>query len=205
MSDDILYRLFEAYDELGFEEVDRRIRAYEEQDIRHREFDRFGEWWTAQQAAERFNVTVREIHERYRPLMPRGYVLPPESSLETKYEFEQEDFDWDKYIENMPTENMSTDVYNRAFDCAPETALGYVPGENEDDAVIMTGRYNSHHVSGYDEGLEPSRRRRIKGEAGQWLYLAEPLLLIRAEKENSRRIKDLPPRNSGGRFAKKSA
>src|SRR5699024_5508827 len=36
------------------------------------------EWWTAEQAADFFNVTVREIEERYRPLMPGNSIIEPE-------------------------------------------------------------------------------------------------------------------------------
>src|SRR5699024_4242659 len=45
------------------------------------------EWWTAEQAAEFFNVTVREIEERYRPLMPGSAIIEPEKEYEYVYDF----------------------------------------------------------------------------------------------------------------------
>ena len=39
------------------------------------------EWWTAEQAADFFNVTVREIEERYRPLMPGSAIIEPEKEI----------------------------------------------------------------------------------------------------------------------------
>src|SRR5699024_12058388 len=46
------------------------------------------EWWTAEQAADFFNVTVREIEERYRPLMPASAIIEPEKEYEYVYDFE---------------------------------------------------------------------------------------------------------------------
>ena len=50
------------------------------------------EWWTAEQAADFFNVTVREIEERYRPLMPGNSIIEPEKEYEYVYDFEREGF-----------------------------------------------------------------------------------------------------------------
>ena len=54
------------------------------------------EWWTAEQAADFFNVTVREIEERYRPLMPGAAIIEPEKEYEYVYDFEREGFEFDK-------------------------------------------------------------------------------------------------------------
>src|SRR5699024_8567449 len=54
------------------------------------------EWWTAEQAADFFNVTVREIEERYRPLMPGNSIIEPEKEYEYVYDFEREGFEFDK-------------------------------------------------------------------------------------------------------------
>lgn len=114
-------------------------------------------WLTAEQAAERFNVTVREINERYRPIMELTYpgsVLPPLTEVLYEYDFEGPNFNWEGYEERQK-ELLTVDPYGRSFYCYPEMAKGFVPDEDEDGDAL---RLKAHDECGYDKGLEPKSR-----------------------------------------------
>lgn len=160
------------------------------------------DWWTAEQAADFFNVTVREIEERYRPLMPGGSVIEPEKEYEYVYDFEREGFEFDeqaarkqlqasKWKKSIKKE--STTPFRRGFTINPDR-VGGVPQEGDSN---LMGTINER---GYDHGLEPVSRRLVK--VTPRLYLKDALLGVRFEKVQSRKVKPLPPRGAGGRFTK---
>src|SRR5699024_5620660 len=93
------------------------------------------EWWTAEQAADFFNVTVREIEERYRPLMPGGAIIEPEKEYEYVYDFEREGFEFDKQAAReqiyaskwkKSIKQESTTPFRRGFTINPDR-VGGVP------------------------------------------------------------------------------
>ena len=170
--------------------------------VRPLEGDR--EWWTAEQAADFFNVSVREIEERYRPLMPGGAVIEPEKEYEYVYDFEREGFEFDKQaaraeihkpmrIRAKEWEKYSTTPYRRGFTINPDR-VGGVPQAGDS---LLWGTINER---GYDHGLEPVSRRLVK--VTPRLYLKDALMDVRFDKVQSRRVKPLPPRGADGRFTK---
>lgn len=162
------------------------------------------EWWTAEQAADFFKVTVREIEERYRPLMPGGAIIEPEKEYEYVYDFEREGFEFDKQaaraeihkpmrIRMKERKKYSTTPYRRGFTINPDR-VGGVPQDGDSD---LMGTINER---GYDHGLEPVSRRLVK--VTPRLYLKDALMNVRFEKVQSRKVKPLPPRGADGRFTK---
>lgn len=162
------------------------------------------EWWTAEQAADFFNVTVREIEERYRPLMPGNSIIEPEKEYEYVYDFEREGFEFDKQaalteihkpmrIRMKERKKYSTTPYRRGFTINPDR-VGGVPQDGDSD---LMGTINER---GYDHGLEPVSRRLVK--VTPRLYLKDALMDVRFEKVQSRKVKPLPPRGADGRFTK---
>ncbi|MCQ9332440.1 hypothetical protein [Corynebacterium phoceense] len=162
------------------------------------------EWWTAEQAADFFNVSVREIEERYRPLMPGGAVIEPEKEYEYVYDFEREGFVFDEQAARSEIhkpmrervkewEKYSTTPYRRGFTINPDR-VGRVPQEGDSN---LMGTINER---GYDHGLEPVSRRLVR--VTPRLYLKDALMNVRWDKVQSRRVKPLPPRGADGRFTK---
>ena len=162
------------------------------------------DWWTAEQAADFFNVTVREIEERYRPLMPASAIIEPEKEYEYVYDFEREGFEFDKQaaraeihkpmrIRMKERKKYSTTPYRRGFTINPDR-VGRVPQDGDSD---LMGTINER---GYDHGLEPVSRRLVK--VTPRLYLKDALMDVRFEKVQSRKVKPLPPRGADGRFTK---
>lgn len=151
-----------------------------------------GEWWTAEQAAEFFNISVREINERYRPEMPTGTVLEPVTEHEYGYDFESPDVDFSNY---QPQGRSSTSPFRR----------GYSVDVEAPHAPLDTGSltvFSTINERGFDFGLEPVSRRKVRKT--ERLFLVEALLDLRFEKVNSRKAKPLPPRGEGGKFTKAS-
>lgn len=160
------------------------------------------DWWTAEQAADFFNVTVREIEERYRPLMPGSAIIEPEKEYEYVYDFEREGFEFDKRAAReqlyaskwkKSLKKESTTPFRRGFTINPDR-VGGVPQEGDSN---LMGTINER---GYDHGLEPVSRRLVK--VTPRLYLKDALMSVRYEKVQSRKVKPLPPRGAGGRFTK---
>lgn len=162
------------------------------------------EWWTAEQAADFFNVTVREIEERYRPLMPGAAIIEPEKEYEYVYDFEREGFEFDKQaaraeihkpmrIRMKERKKYSTTPHRRGFTINPDR-VGGVPQDGDSN---LMGTINER---GYDFGLEPVSRRLVK--VTPRLYLKDALMSVRFDKVQSRKIKPLPPRGADGRFTK---
>lgn len=160
------------------------------------------EWWTAKQAAEAFNVTVREIEERYKPLMTPGAVREPEKEYDYVYDFERPGYEFDeqaareqihKSAWKKSVEQESTDPFKRGFTINPDR-VGGVPQDGDFDL------WSTIETRGYDLGLEPVSRRLVN--VTPRLFLRDELLNVRYEKVQSRKVKPLPPRGSGGRFAK---
>lgn len=166
---------------------------------KYREYNRMGAWWTVEQAAEAFNVTVREIEERYRPLMPAGTVTRKMRERVYRYDFEAEDCELEDY---RPVESWGTDPRNLKSDCFPELESGFIPDEDDDGDFL---RLISVEEKGddYDPGLEPVSRRQV--DYLEQMYLRDALLDLREEKLQSRREKPLPARGKGGKFTKKTA
>ncbi|MCQ9346804.1 hypothetical protein [Corynebacterium phoceense] len=170
--------------------------------VRPLESDRV--WWTAEQAADFFNVSVREIEERYRPLMPGGAVIEPEKEYEYVYDFEREGYQFDEQAARAEIhkpmrervkewEKYSTTPYRRGFTINPDR-VGGVPRAGDSN---LMGTINER---GYDHGLEPVSRRLVK--VTPRLYLKDALMSVRWDKVQSRRVKPLPPRGANGRFTK---
>ena len=160
------------------------------------------EWWTAEQAADFFNVTVREIEERYRPLMPGSAIIEPEKEYEYVYDFEREGFEFDKQAARQQLyaskwkkgiKQESTTPFRRGFTINPDR-VGGVPQAGDS---LLWGTINER---GYDHGLEPVSRRLVK--VTPRLYLKDALMSVRFDKVQSRKVKPLPPRGADGRFTK---
>ena len=160
------------------------------------------EWWTAEQAADFFNVTVREIEERYRPLMPGSAIIEPEKEYEYVYDFEREGFEFDKQAAReqiyaskwkKSIKQESTTPFRRGFTINPDR-VGGVPQAGDS---LLWGTINER---GYDHGLEPVSRRLVK--VTPRLYLKDALMDVRFDKVQSRKVKPLPPRGADGRFTK---
>src|SRR5699024_5230964 len=158
------------------------------------------EWWTAEQAADFFNVTVREIEERYRPLMPASAIIEPEKEYEYVYDFEREGFEFDKqaaraeihkpmWIRMKERKKYSTTPYRQGFTINPDR-VGGVPQDGDSN---LMGTINER---GYDHGLEPVSRRLVK--VTPRLYLKDALMDVRFDKVQSRKVKPLPPRGADG-------
>lgn len=160
------------------------------------------DWWTAEQAADFFNVTVREIEERYRPLMPGNSIIEPEKEYEYVYDFEREGFEFDKQAAReqlyaskwkKSIKQESTTPFRRGFTINPDR-VGGVPQAGDS---LLWGTINER---GYDHGLEPVSRRLVK--VTPRLYLKDALMDVRFDKVQSRKVKPLPPRGADGRFTK---
>ena len=160
------------------------------------------EWWTAEQAADFFNVTVREIEERYRPLMPGSAIIEPEKEYEYVYDFEREGFEFDKQTAReqlyaskwkKSIKQESTTPFRRGFTINPDRVGGVPQAGNS----LLWGTINER---GYDHGLEPVSRRLVK--VTPRLYLKDALMSVRFDKVQSRKVKPLPPRGADGRFTK---
>lgn len=159
------------------------------------------EWVTVEEAAERCNVTVREIEERYRGAMLAhfpGSVIEPLTEVRYEYDFETPGFTWEGY---QPRETRNVDAYGPSYRYAPEVALGYVPDDDEGSDMLIL---KHHNVDGYDAGLEPKSRTTTTVVQPR-LYEVSALMEIRERKVQSRKIKPAPARGKGGRFVKKTA
>ena len=152
-------------------------------------------WWTAEQAATAFNVTTREIKERYKPLLPTWAIREPVKEWRYEYDFEAPGFDWGAYA---PKEASSVDLFKHRYDVWPESKKPPADKDNTDSLW-----FSAHRDRGFDFGLEPTRRYR--GTVVEELFNVDVLMMIREEKIMSRKVKPIPPRGAGGRFMKKTA
>ncbi len=175
-------------DELSDDEIDRRLNA--PVPLKYREYSSRGEWWTAEQAAEAFNLTVREIEERYRPLLPSTAVLEPYKEYEYLYDFEVPGFTFNNY---RARGSNSSDPFKRGFSMNPDRR-GSSP--TDEDPIV----FGTIEQRGYDFGLEPKHRRLVRVQPR--LYLKSALYDARWERVQSRKVKPLPPRGKSGRFTK---
>ena len=144
------------------------------------------EWWTAEQAADFFNVTVREIEERYRPLMPGSAIIEPEKEYEYVYDFEREGFEFDKQAARQQLyaskwkksiKKESTTPFRRGFTINPDR-VGGVPQAGDS---LLWGTINER---GYDHGLEPVSRRLVK--VTPRLYLKDALMDVQIGRASCR-------------------
>ncbi|ALC07134.1 hypothetical protein CDES_14045 [Corynebacterium deserti GIMN1.010] len=151
-------------------------------------------WWTAEQAANAFNVTIREIKERYKQQLPAWAIREAVKEWRYEYDFEDPEYNWGDYA---PQENRSTDLFKHRYDVWPESKKPPVDKENTDALRLVT-----HRDKGFDFGLEPKRRFRVV--VIEELYDMEALMIVREERVLSRKVKPIPPRGLGGRFVKRS-
>lgn len=154
-----------------------------------------GGWVTVKQAAQMFNVTEREIMERYKPHMPAEAVLAPRKEREYTYDFEQiTREDLESY---NPEQSWTVDPFNRRWDTYPEQVI-----DDEDDTppfpFMVTNEKTDQE---YDQGLTPVSRRQVEYEG--WLLKVSELLEVRIAKTS--RAPLTQPRAQSGRFKKRPA
>ena len=160
-----------------------------------------GGWVTAEQAAAEFNLTVREIEERYRPAMLAlypGSVLEPLTEVRYEYDFEAPGFTWEGY---SPRSLFTTDPHGHKFDYYPERPEGIDP---EDMVADPSFPFTIDSVDGYDKGLEP-RSRTVTTQVRPRLFELGALTEVRLRRVASRKVKPIPPRGKGGKFVKAAA